>query len=85
MGEEPRPGRYGPQWGVMYSDQSVTARWNGRTQRERALEELRGLQERHAAVGIGSARSAQVFLVWRPSDQHGWRLDPVWVEEFLAS
>ena len=85
MGEERRPGRWGPQWGVMFSDRSVAARWNGATQRERALEELRSVQERARAVGRGSARWNQVFLVWRPSAEDTWRVDPQWAEEFLEA
>lgn len=83
MGEVRRPGRWGPQWGVMFSDRSVAARWNGATQRERALEELRAVQERAREVGRGADRCNQVFLVWRPSDNDAWRVDPVWAEEYL--
>ena len=85
MGEGPRPGRWGPQWGVMFSDRSVAARWNGATQRERALEELRSLQEQYASVGLGSAQRFQAYLVWRPSERDTWRVDPFWVEEFLEA
>lgn len=84
MGER-APGRYGPQWGVMFSDRSVAARWNGGTQRERALEELRAVQERAREAGRGSDRCNGVFLVWRPEGEDSWRVDPEWAEDFLEA
>lgn len=88
MGEagfERAPGRWGPQWGVMFSDRSVAARWNGATQRERALAELRAVQERAAGAGRGSDRCNQVYLVWRASEADIWRVDPEWAEDFLEA
>lgn len=37
------------EWGVMFSDGSVSHPWNGHTQRQRAEEELARLQEQYKA------------------------------------
>ena len=42
----------GSEWGVMFADGSVAQRWNGRTQRARADDEVKRLQEEYPDGGI---------------------------------